>query len=233
MHRSIPRSSIIWSLLPYALMAVTHVAALAASSPLAAPTKLFLMPLLLLPVAVHARRLRSPGARVLLVVAIVLSWLGDAAGAFFPFAPELPMMLLFFGLAHVAYMVLFGRHARVRRVPLWALVYAAWWGAMMLMLFPHVGGLLIAVACYGLVLGGTAALSARCTPVVAIGGAFFLLSDSLLAFRLFLPAAMPPWTSPAVMATYALGQGLIVAGVLWTLSRPDHHPNPADRLSAA
>ncbi|MGB3707208.1 lysoplasmalogenase family protein, partial [Gordonia sp. (in: high G+C Gram-positive bacteria)] len=50
--------------------------------------------------------------------------------------------------------------------------------------------------------------------MVAIGGAFFLTSDSLLAWRLFLPDAAPGWFGPAVMATYTLGQGLIVAGVL-------------------
>ncbi|MGB4135732.1 MAG: lysoplasmalogenase family protein [Microbacterium sp.] len=50
-----------------------------------------------------------------------------------------------------------------------------------------------------------------------MGGAFFLASDSVLAFRLFLPDAMPAWTSPAVMLTYTLGQGLIIAGSLLAL----------------
>ena len=75
---------------------------------------------------------------------------------------------------------------------------------------PHAGGLLIAVAVYGLVLGGTAAFAARCHPLIAVGGAFFLASDTLLAFRLFLPSGLPAWSSPAVMLTYTLGQGLIV-----------------------
>jgi hypothetical protein len=46
------------------------------------------------------------------------------------------------------------------------------------------------------------------------GSVFFLASDSVLAFRLFMPEAMPDWTSPLVMLTYCLGQGLIAAGVL-------------------
>ena len=55
--------------------------------------------------------------------------------------------------------------------------------------------------------------------IVTIGGAFFLASDSILAFRLFLPEALPGWMSPAVMITYTIGQGLIVWGVLHTLAR--------------
>ena len=74
--------------------------------------------------------------------------------------------------------------------------------------------LLVPVAVYGLVLGATAAGAARCHPLVAWGGAFFLASDTVLAFRLFLPDAMPDWTSPIVMLTYCAGQGLIALGVL-------------------
>jgi uncharacterized membrane protein YhhN len=124
------------------------------------------------------------------------------------------MMLLFFGLAHIAYIWLFVRHAAVRPLPTWALVYAAWWAGLLLVLWPHLGGLAIAVALYGLVLGGTAASSTRCHPLVAWGGVLFLASDSILAFRLFLPDAMPGWTDPLVMITYCAGQGLIAAGVV-------------------
>ena len=112
----------------------------------------------------------------------------------------------------------FLRHARIRRLPWWTLVYAAWWVGMLAFLGPHTGALFPAVAAYGLVLAGTAATSARCHPIVATGGAFFLASDTILAFRLFLPDAMPDWTSPAVMLTYTLGQGLIVFGILRTLT---------------
>lgn len=207
---------LIWAFLPYILVSIVHVTALATRSDLAAPTKLLLMPLLLLPVLL-AIRLRPAGAIILLAAAILLSWLGDGAGAFFPGAPTLPLMLLFFGLAHLAYIALFARHLARRRMPWWAAVYIVWWIAMLAVLAPHIGPLVIAVAVYGLVLGGTAAFSTRCHPLVVWGGAFFLVSDTILAFRLFLPDAMPDWTSPAVMITYTLGQGLIVAGALATM----------------
>lgn len=218
MPRSIlPRTLWPWAFLPYVAMSIVHVAALAVGSEIAAPTKLWLMPLLAVPV-LFSLRLRPVLAITLLLAAIVFSWLGDGAGAFFPAGPELPLMLLFFGLAHIAYIVLFARVLRVRRLPWWTLVYAAWWIGMIVFLGPHTGALLPAVAAYGIVLGGTAAFAARCHPLIAAGGVFFLLSDTVLAFRLFL-TDMPGWTSPLVMLTYTLGQGLIVAGALVALRK--------------
>lgn len=219
MQRRAASTSFAWAFLPFAVASILHVALLAAESPLAGPTKLLLMPMLAVPVLASARRSTPRTTLYLLLAALFFSWLGDGAGAFFPMAPELPVMLLFFGLAHVAYIVLFARHLATRRMPWWALVYVAWWIAMIAFLGPHTGGLLIAVAIYGLVLGGTAAFSARCHPLIAVGGAFFLASDTILAFRLFLPDGLPSWSSPAVMLTYTLGQGLIVAGALVALRK--------------
>lgn len=221
MQRRILSRPLLWSFVPYILIAIVHITALAARSPLAPPTKLALMPLLALPVLVFAPRLRPRATIALLLAAILLSWLGDGAGTFFPVDDELPLMLAFFGLAHIVYIILFWRYLRTRKFPWWALVYAAWWVAMLAIVGPHAGSLFFAVAAYGLVLGGTAALAARCHPLVATGGAFFLLSDTILALRLFLPAELPPWTSPAVMLTYTLGQGLIVAGTLLVLHRKE------------
>jgi len=199
--------------LPYAVVSALQVVALwIGVDGLAVVTKLLLMPLLALAV-LWARRLRS-APLVLLLVAIGFSWLGDGTAQFFPWLPNLPMMLLFFGIAHLAYIWLFQRHLAVQRVPAWALVYVAWWVGMLVVLWPHLGDLRWAVAVYGLVLGGTAASTARSVPMVALGGAFFLCSDTVLALRLFLPDAMPWWTSPLVMLTYCLGQGLIAAGVV-------------------
>ncbi|WAA64849.1 lysoplasmalogenase family protein [Microbacterium oxydans] len=219
MQRRAPLTAFVWAFLPFAVVSILHVVLLATGSPLAGPTKLLLMPMLAVPVLLSARRLTPRSTFVLLLAALLFSWLGDGAGAFFPAAPELPLMLLFFGIAHIAYIILFARHLAVRRMPWWALVYAAWWIAMIVFLGPHTGGLLVGVAIYGLVLGGTAAFSARCHPLVAVGGAFFLASDTLLAFRLFLPDGLPAWSSPAVMLTYTLGQGFIVAGALITLRK--------------
>lgn len=221
MQRRPLTAPILWAFAIYAAASAIHVVLLAIDSPLASPSKLLLMLLLALPVLLSVHALPQRGALFLILAALLFSWLGDGAGAFFPALPELPLMLLFFGIAHIAYIVLFARYLARRRMPWWALIYAAWWVAMLAGLGPHIGGLLVAVAAYGLVLAGTAAFSARCHPLVSAGGAFFLASDTILAFRLFVPDAMPAWTSPAVMLTYTLGQGLIVAGALIGLRKKD------------
>lgn len=207
---------------PYIAVSLVHVVALASGAEaISGPTKLALMPLLalgvVLAVVLDSRdpsRPRWSGTHTLLLTAIGLSWLGDAAGALFPWAPTVPMMLLWFGLAHLCYIWLFWRVLAVRPLPLWSAIYAVWWVVLLAVLWPHLGALLVPVAIYGLVLGATAAGAARCHPVIAWGGVFFLASDTILAFRLFTPDAMPDWTSPLVMLTYCLGQGLIAVGVL-------------------
>jgi uncharacterized membrane protein YhhN len=209
--------------LPYVVVSLIHVSVLAREGEaLAATTKLLLMPLLAVAVLWAARGLGNGIRLTLLLVAIALSWLGDETGVFFPFLPEVPGMLLFFGLAHLVYIWLFVHHLAYRRVRTWAVVYAVWWVAMLAALFPHLGALTLAVAAYGLVLGGTAISAARCNMTTTLGGVFFLASDSVLAFRIFLPDAMPDWTSPLVMATYCLGQGLLAAGVLVAIRQEAH-----------
>ena len=213
--------------LPFALLSVVHVFALAtpntspgmADNPLATVTKLGLMPLLALGVVLVATNARVPETkgrqlRALLLLAIALSWLGDSAGVFFPFLPTIPMMLAFFALAHLAYIALLGRGVARHAIPRWAAVFGLWWLVLVILLWPHLGALAVPTAGYGIVLAGTAVAATRCRPMIVVGALLFLTSDTLLAFRLFIPDAVPDWTSPAVMATYCLGQGLIVAGVV-------------------
>lgn len=164
---------------------------------------------------------------VLLLAALFFSWLGDGAGAFFPFAPELPVMLGSFGIAHICYIWLLARFVAHRPFPRWALVFPLWWVLMLVVLWPTLGSLAFAVAAYGIVLAGTAATAARCSALVAAGGVLFLSSDTILSLRIFLPDAMPDWTSAAVMLTYCAGQGLLVAGVL----RSSNGPSPIGHSS--
>jgi uncharacterized membrane protein YhhN len=209
-----------WGFVPYAVVSVVHVFALGfAADAVAGPTKLLLMPLLVFAVLWAGRGTRWGRPFTLLFLAIALSWLGDGAATFFPYAPELPVMLGCFGIAHLVYIRLFARELATRRLPAWTLIYALWWVVLLMALWPRLGGLTIAVALYGVVLAGTAATAARTNRVVTVGAAFFLASDTLLAFRLFTPEQMPAWTSPLVMLTYTLGQGLIAAGVVVSMRR--------------
>lgn len=200
---------------PFAVASFIHVVALAAGGEqIAGPTKLLLMPLLAVGVFWGGYGSRWGTTYTLLFAAIALSWLGDGAGSFFPSAPTVPMMLLFFGLAHLCYIWLFWRRIAARRVPPWAVVYALGWVVLLVFLGPSLDGLLIPVALYGVVLAGTAVAASRCHPLVAAGGAFFFASDAILAFQLFRPDLMGPWSSPVVMLAYCVGQGLIAAGVV-------------------
>lgn len=209
------RSDWWWGFAAYAVVSAVHVAALFAGlDDLAGPTKLVLMPLLGAAVLWAGRGSTWSSTYTLLFLAIALSWMGDGAGTFFPEAPTLPLMLGFFGLAHLCYIGLFWRRLAERRFPAWSLIYVVWWVVMIAVLWPTLGSLALAVAAYGVVLGGTAATAARCAPLIAAGGAFFLASDTILAFRLFTPDAMPDWTEGMVMLTYTLGQGLIAAGAV-------------------
>lgn len=209
-----------WAFAPYALVSVIHVTAIAVGADsLDAVTKVLLMPLLACAVVIVAGGWPKERTKILgiLLVGLLFSWIGDEAAVFLPFLPELPVMLGAFGIAHLMYIWLFNRHLAERRLPVWTIVYLAWWIGMLAFLWPHLGDLTIAVILYGLVLGGTAASAARCNPIVAVGGALFLTSDTILACRIFVPELMAHWTSPMVMVTYCAGQGLIAAGTLVAL----------------
>lgn len=208
--------------LPYALVSVVHVAARFADSPIDAPTKLLLMPALALAVLWAGVGLQAAAVLSLLLTAIVFSWLGDGAATFFPMLPdELPAMLACFGLAHIAYLALMwgGRGVAMRRLPLWSLVYVVAYVVLLAVLLPRAGALAAPVAVYGLLLVGTAAVASRCGPLIAWGGAWFLVSDAVLSLRIFLPEMMPEWTSGVVMLTYTLGQGLLAFGIVSALRR--------------
>lgn len=225
-----------WPFWLYAAVSAVHVGAMVlGAEAFVYPTKLLLMPLLAFAAIWTLRDTRWKTAATLLVGALGFSWLGDGASLFFPFlADELPAMLACFGVAHLLYIWLFARHLRVRRTPGWALIYAVWWVATLAFLWPHLGALAIAVAVYGLVLGGTAALSTRGGQLTALGGALFLASDTILAMRLFLPAEMSAAIAGSwVMLTYTTGQGLLVYGAADMLRRAHSPPATMDAMTSS
>lgn len=178
-------------------------------------TKATLMPLLALAVFVAARP-RRDAALTLLLIAIGLSWAGDVAlslpGGFVA-------GLVCFLLAHLGYITLFLRMPRARRrPPAWTLVYLAWFPLFLTLLGPHTGALLVPVALYGLVLGAMATCAALHGPLIAAGGALFVLSDSVLGLGRFLPGYDFPLHDLVVMSSYLAAQALIAVGVLRRLS---------------
>ncbi|WP_287271200.1 lysoplasmalogenase [Microbacterium sp.] len=209
-----------WGFGLYALVSAIHiVSGVVGPDVIVFPTKLMLMPALAI-AALWALRgsfdtSTATRAASVLFVALAFSWLGDGAGFFFPFLDdELPAMLLCFGLAHLAYILLFLRFLPRRAVPRWTLIYVVWWVLMVAVLWPSLGALAIAVALYGLVLGGTAVAATRGGAITTAGGAFFLASDTILALRLFLPDQTGLLVGPWVMLTYTIGQGLLAYGIV-------------------
>jgi uncharacterized membrane protein YhhN len=193
--------------LPFVLVAVIHLGAKSAGwVDFDHWTKPLLMPALAIPIVLLGRRGAIAPVAALLAGAL-LSWLGDIT------VQNLPVGLGFFLLAHVAYLVAFALAFR-RRLPRWAAVYAIWWVALLVGLLPFLGAMTIPVAVYGLALGGMAAAAMRGGLVPGLGGALFVLSDSLLAVRLFTPALQDRASDVVIMLCYLAAQGLLVAGVL-------------------
>ncbi|TPW76148.1 lysoplasmalogenase [Schumannella soli] len=196
------------SFLPFAVIAIVHVASkLPELAVIDSATKPLLMPMLALPIIVIGRRGRILPL-VLLLAGVLFSWIGDVT------IGDLPVGLGFFLLAHVAYLAMMFVAYR-HRLSWWALAYPAWWVALLVLLAPYLGGMLIPLAVYGLALGGMAAVATRGSVVLALGGASFVASDSLLAGRLFVPGLLEgPLSDAVIMALYLLAQALLVAASL-------------------
>ena len=185
---------------------------------------------MLLAIAVVAARpgwLRTQrGFHAKLLAALLLCLAGDV---FLMFPGYFIPGLVSFLAAHLCYLALFRQG--VRWFPsgraLAATLAAA--GVLYAILFPHLPPLLkVAVAAYALVIALMAAQAiGRATLLrdpaatsVAVGSAFFMLSDALLAINRF---AQPlPMAAFWVLATYYVAQFLIVRN-----SRPSSVPAPA------
>jgi len=213
--RPADRGRVLAAFAPYLIASAVHLVLLYTGPDWAVTaTKALLMPLLVLAVLVVARPLR--GARIgVLLLALALSWAGDVVLSFPGF---FVVGLSLFLLAHVAYIALFLRRGRRGRrrpaLPAWTLMYVVWYIAFMLLLGPHLGALLLPVAVYGLVLGAMAALAGGLGGVVALGGALFVVSDSVLALGRFLPGYEFALHDLVVMSTYLAAQGLIALGIV-------------------
>ena len=130
-------------------------------------------------------------------------------------------MVLFLA-AHVSYIAAFtrgGAAASVRRPPLVAapIGYAVLTVAALVWMWPGLSeaGLALPIAGYAVALAGMASTAAAHGWRVGIGGGLFLVSDLMIAMDVAGVGA-PPGPPIWVMATYALGQALIVTG--WAAS---------------
>ncbi|NYH55821.1 putative membrane protein YhhN [Nocardiopsis arvandica] len=187
------------------------------------PTQVLLMPVLALLVLAATERPRSRLV-VLVLAALVFSWLGDALPALAEGDTAFLLMVAGFLVAQVVYVCAFWpyRAESVLHRRRWLLVpYAGAVAALMWVCVLHTGVLLVPVLLYGLVLGLMAVVSTGVNTWTAVGGALFLASDSLIALRSFVPGLDVPQGGFWVMATYLAAQALIVLGVLRRVRTPD------------
>ncbi|WP_162257762.1 lysoplasmalogenase [Agromyces sp. Root81] len=187
-------------------------------------TKALLMPLLALAVVALVRPLRAPVP--LLLAAIAFSWGGDVLLSF-PGDGWFVAGLCSFLLAHVVYIVLFLRMPRTRRrPPAWSYAYWAWMIVMLGLLLPHAGMLAAPISLYAAAIGMMAMCASMHGRWIALGGAFFIVSDSVLALGRFLPGYEFAGHDFAVMSTYLAAQGLIAWGVVASKLAAPAAPDP-------
>ena len=145
----------------------------------------------------------------LLFVGLALSWLGDVT-----LNTSLAVGLGFFLAAHVAYIAMFQLAFSERRPARWALLAIPWFLALVVLVGPSLGGMMVPVVLYSAILGLMAVWASRGTALTAAGAVLFVVSDTVLAFRTFTPRLQTTIWRPIVMATYLAAQALISVGVL-------------------
>ena len=202
-----------------AVAALNVVGVFAHSSVLVNVTKPFLMPLLFAYFAASLDGLEHPLA-TWVKRALLFSWIGDLllmgdSELFFVLG-----LLGFLG-AQICYIAGFRPYLRLgplRNRPWLILPYVAYGLILLALLIPDLGPLLLPVLIYAFALLAMAVLATGVSPITGIGGALFLLSDSLIALTA-LTDRLGPWAANWIMPTYVVGQLLIVLGVLQLLGR--------------
>lgn len=200
---------------PVLVVAAVHLTALVLDvEPVAAWSQVLLMPALAVVLLAEPRDRRNrawPWA----LGALAASWVGDSLPKVVPEGAQFLAMVGGFAVAQALWIVAFTR-VRGSRPPVpYTLLLAAVAVALLAATVPHAGVLAPAVVVYGLLLAATAFVAARHGWVGALGGAFFVLSDGLIALGAFRPELVD-WAHRdlAVMSTYIVAQALLVAAVL-------------------
>jgi uncharacterized membrane protein YhhN len=178
--------------------------------------KPLLMPLL----AVYAALCGAPR---LLVAALLFGWGGDTL-LLSDADPAFLTGMACFAAGHICYLALFRMYGGLSGAPrvragVVALGYAAALAVTVTLLWPDLpADLRIPVAGYSALLTAMAcAATTRLGLVAGLGGAFFMVSDTLIA------TGVADWPQPPrpdfwIMLTYVAAQFLLVQGVLGTLA---------------
>ena len=215
----------LWPYAPFAILTLLHLYAQATGAePLASWTKTWLMLALLLAFLLTVPRgTWLPTA--LGATALLGSSLGDNSDLG---GEEFLRGLGAFAVAHLAYIVLFwwGLGLRLGKARKWALLYLPLVLAILSVVLPHAGAMAPAVAIYASLIVTMAALGSAGNGATAWGAALFVASDSVLSLDLFVPGFDFWQIDLVIMATYTIGQGLIIYGVVRRLHGLPATPAP-------
>lgn len=216
MGRSLSMAARTWVAVFVVLVLVQLSAEWTGAQDVARVAQWLLMPTL---AAVVASATRWPRGHLVtwVLVALGFSWLGDLVPSLVGDDAAFLVMVGFFLLAQVAYVVAFAPHVRrsvVYRRPLLLLPYAAVLVGLVAACAPGADSLLVPVAIYGGVLAAMAVLATGLGRLATVGGAIFLLSDSLIALDAFVPSWDLAEQGFWVMLTYVVGQGLLASAVI-------------------
>lgn len=184
---------------------------LAGQEPLHLVTKPLLMPALLAWFLTATPRSRL---RTLVAVGLAWSWLGDIG--LMPSGEEWFLAGLgAFLIAQLTYSVAFWplREDSVLVRPVLILPYLAVLLGLLVVLWDHLGDLLLPVVLYALAIVGMAVLATGVNGMAAVGAALFVVSDALIALDAVAGVVRLPAHGFWVMLTYLAAQTLIVMGV--------------------
>ena len=177
-------------------------------------TQVFLMPLLAAALFSATSRPRSRLVRLVLV-ALFFSWLGDTVPRFVSGDGGFLALVGCFLVAQLFYAAAFWPYHRQSLLvrPAAVAVYAVALVILVALCREQAGALLVPVIVSGLALATMAVLATGLGRTAGVGGAIFLISDSLIALRAFTDMELPAhgfW----VMLTYVVGQVLLVIAVV-------------------
>lgn len=223
------------ALLALALVTAVHLGAqLRGGGPVAEVTQPLLMPLLLGALLAGTEPPRGRLVR-LFALGLVLSWAGDTLPRLLEGQAQFLAMLGSFLLAQIVYALALWplRGGSLLARPAAVLPYLAAAVVIVGLCAPSAGVLLPALVVYAAAICAMAVLATGLGVRGGIGGAVFVVSDSLIALNTFDVLTLPVhevW----VMATYVAAQVLLVLGVLGRRERAGRRPRDgAGRHDAA
>ncbi len=158
-----------------------------------------------------------------LLIGIGFSWLGDVLG----FA--ILVKIGFFLLAQLSYVTAFWPlRRRIARHPWVLVIYVLVVAALATLIGRESGSLVPAIIVYGGALGLMAVLATGVNRVTGLGGAIFVVSDSLIGIDAFVSSAAVPQAGALIMVSYLGAQFLLVWGMLATGPTELSRPAPAE-----